>query len=150
MSGLATYGALVGGGAVAGLIVLGTAPALTSVAIMNHTLRHDDDLPGPERTARTAGRIGITVGALAGSAAGVAAVSTLGVPGLGAAGISSGLAAIGAAATGGGMAAGPACVIAAPAAAAAILGYLIYRLTLWLASRTPPATDAIDPAPAAG
>jgi Lecithin retinol acyltransferase len=150
MSGLATYGALVGGGTVAGLVVLGTGPALTSVAIMNHALRHDDDLPGPERAARTAGRIGSAAGAVAASAAGVAAVSALGVPGLGAAGIASGLATIGGAVTGGGMAAGAACVIAAPAAAAAILGYLIYRLTLWLASRLPAATDTIYAVPTAG
>ena len=82
--------------------------------------------------------------------AGVAAVSALGVPGLGAAGISSGLAAIGAVATSGGMAAGAACIIAAPAAAAAIFGYLIYRLTLWLASPTPPAIDTSGPVPSAG
>lgn len=146
MSGLATYGALAGGGAVAGLIILGAAPALTSVAIMHHALRHEDDLPGPERTARAAGRIGAVTGAAAGSVAGIAAVSALGVPGLGAAGISSGLAAIGAAVTGGGMAAGAAWVIAAPAAAAAILGYLAYRICLWLGR---PA-GATDPAPAAG
>jgi hypothetical protein len=36
------------------------------------------------------------------------------------------------------MAAGTMCVIAAPAVAAAALGYLIYRLALWLASSTPP------------
>ena len=150
MSGLATYGALVGGGAVAGLVVLGTAPALTSVAIMHHALRRDDDLPGPERAARTAGRIGTAVGALTGSAAGAAAVSALGVPGLCAAGISSGLAAIGAAATGGGMAIGAACVIAAPAAAAAILGYLVYRIALWLTSPMLPAAGTTDPAPSPG
>ena len=39
---------------------------------------------------------------------------------------------------------------AIPAAAAAILGYLIYRLTLWLASPAPPAIDASDPVPSAG
>jgi hypothetical protein len=150
MSGLAGYGALVGGGAVAGLIVLGALPALANVAIMTHVLRQDDDLPAPERTARTAGRIGAVGGAVAGSAAGVTAVSVLGVPGLGAAGISSGLAAIGAAATGGGMAVGAACVIAAPAAAAAILGYLVYRLAVWLASRRPPAAAVANPAPASG
>jgi hypothetical protein len=150
MSGLATYGSVAGGGAVAGLVVLGTVPALASVAIMHHALRHDDDLPRPERTARTAGRIGAVAGATVGSAAGVAAVSALGVPGLGAAGISSGLAAIGAAATGGGMAVGAACVIAAPAAIAAILGYLVYRIALWLASPTPPATSTTDPAPTPG
>ena len=96
MSGLAGCGALAGGGAVAGLVVLGSVPALASVAIMHHALRRDDDLPGPERAARTAGRIGAIGGAVAGSTAGVTAVSALGVPGLGAAGISSGLAAIGA------------------------------------------------------
>jgi len=150
MSGLATYGVLVGGGAAAGLVVLGTVPALASVAIMHHALRRDDDLPGPERTARTAGRIGAVGGAVAGSVTGVAVVSALGVPGLGAAGISSGLAAIGATATGGGMAAEAACVIAAPAAVAAILGYLVYRLALWLASPNPPATATANPAPSAG
>jgi hypothetical protein len=50
-----------------------------------------------------------------------------------AAGISSGLAAIGGT-LGGGMAAGTICIIAAPAAAAAVLGYLNYQLTLWLSS----------------
>jgi hypothetical protein len=142
MSGLASYGALAGGGAVAGLVVLGAVPALASVGIMHHSLRPDDDLPGPERVARTAGRIGAAGGAVAGTAAGVAAVSALGVPGLGAAGISSGLAAIGATVTGGGMATGAACVIAAPAAIAAILGYLVYRVALWLASPVPPAVAA--------
>jgi hypothetical protein len=150
MSGLASYGALLGGGAVAGLLALSAAPTLVSVAIMHHALRPDDDLPGPERGARTAGRIGTAVGGVAGTAAGVAAVSALGVPGLGAAGISSGLAAIGAAVTGGGMAAGAACVIAAPAATAAILGYLIYRIALLLASPTPPVIDTTHPTPSMG
>jgi hypothetical protein len=148
MSALASYGALAGGGAVAGLVVLGSAPAVASVAIMHHALRPDDDLPGPERTARTAGRIGAAAGALGGLGAGVLTVSALGVPGLGAAGISSGLAAIGTAATGGGMAAGAACVIAAPAAIAAIIGYLIYRIARWLTSRM--TADTTGPALWAG
>jgi hypothetical protein len=63
-------------------------------------------------------------------------------------GISSGLAATGGTA-GGGMAAGAMCVITAPAVAAAVLGYLIYRLNLWLSSSAPPAT-AIRPAPSRG
>lgn len=139
MSGLATYGTLIGGGAVAGMVLLSVAPGLTSVAIMNRALREDDDLPNAERAARTAGRVGSAVGALAGSVGSIAAVSALGFPGLSAAGISSGLAAIGAT-VGGGMAAGTACVIAAPAVAAAVLGYLIYRLALWLPPSIPPAT----------
>ncbi len=63
MSGLAAYGALIGGGAVVGLVLLGAAPGLTSVVIMNRALRHDDNLPHAERFARTTGRIGSTVGA---------------------------------------------------------------------------------------
>jgi hypothetical protein len=102
---------------------------------MNRALRPDDDLPDAERDARKAGRAGSAVGALAGSAGAVAAVRMLGFPGLSAAGISSGLATIGAS-VGGGMAAGTMIAVAAPAAAAAGLGYLIYRLALWLASGT--------------
>jgi Lecithin retinol acyltransferase len=139
MSGLAAYGALVGGGAVAGLVVLGTAPALMSVAIMNRALRQDDDLPQAEREARTAGRLGSAAGAVAGLAGTIAAVSALGVSGLSAAGMSSGLAAIGAT-VGGGMAAGTMIAVAAPAAVATILGYLVYRLAFWLASSTQPTT----------
>lgn len=135
MSGLAAYGTLIGGGAVAGLVLLGAAPGLVSVGIMNRALRPDDDLPDAERTARTAGRAGSAVGALAGSAGAVAAVNMLGFPGLSAAGISSGLATIGAT-VGGGMAAGTVIAVTAPAAAAAVLGYLMYRLALWLASPT--------------
>jgi hypothetical protein len=65
-----------------------------------------------------------------------------------AAGISSGLAAIGGTADEG-MAAGTMCIIAAPAVAAAVPGYLIYRPTPWLSSSAPPAT-AIRPAPSRG
>ena len=146
MSGLASFGAIVGGGAVAGMMVLGTAPALTSVASMRRALREDEDLPTAERAARTAGRHGSAAGAVAGSLGSVAVVSALGVPGLSAAGISSGLAAIGAA-FGGGMAAGTMAVVAAPAITAAVLGYLIYRLAhWWLESGTPPVTG-IPPQP---
>jgi hypothetical protein len=136
MSGLAAYGALVGGGAVAGLVVLGTAPGLATVAIMSKALREDDDLPPRERQARQAGRLGSATGALAGTAGGVAALSALGIPGLSAVGISTGLAAIGGT-VGGGMAAGAVAVIATPALGAAIVGYLAYRLVLWLTSQVP-------------
>ncbi|HUZ56022.1 MAG TPA: lecithin retinol acyltransferase family protein [Streptosporangiaceae bacterium] len=141
MSGLAAYGALVGGGAVAGLVVLGSAPSLATIVIMNKALHEDDDLPQPERDARTTGRVGTVAGALAGSIGSVAAVSALGVPGLSAVGISSGLATIGGA-VGGGMAAGAISVIAAPAVAAAIAGYLAYRFARWLTTPEP------NPAPA--
>jgi hypothetical protein len=142
MSGLAAYGTLVGGGAVAGLVVLGATPSLATVAIMSKALNKDDDLPQPEQNARTAGRVGSAAGAVAGSIGSVAAVSAVGVPGLSAVGISSGLATIGSAVTGGGMAAGALTVIAAPAIAAAVTGYLIYRIVRWLNDQAP------SPAPA--
>lgn len=148
MSGLAAYGTLIGGGAIAGIVALSAAPGLMSIAIMNWALREDDDLPDAECTGCTAGRIGSGADAVAGSIGTVAAVSALGVPGLGAAGISSGLAAIGAT-VGGEMAAGTMCAIAAPAVAAAIAGYLIYQLTLWLSASPAPPT-AISPRPSLG
>jgi hypothetical protein len=135
MSGLAAYGALIGGGAIAGMMLLSAVPGLASVTIINHALREDDDLPANERAARSAGRAGSLAGAIAGSIGSVAAVNALGFPGLSAAGISSGLAAIGSAFNGG-MAAGTICVIAAPAIAAAILGYAAYRLVMWLSADT--------------
>lgn len=146
MSGLASYGALIGGGTVAGMMVLGTGPALASVAIMRRALREDDDLPKAERAARTAGRCGSAAGAVAGLLGSVAAVSALGVPGLSAAGISSGLAAIGAT-FGGGMAAGTMAVVAAPAITAALLGYLMYKLGLWWLESGPLPTTVISPQP---
>jgi hypothetical protein len=134
MSGLAATGGFVGGGAVAGLGVLGAAPGLASVAIVHNALKDDQDLPQDERDARAAGRTGAVVGAGAGLVGGIGAVSAMGtVSGLSAAGISSGLAAVGAG-FGGGMAAGTMAVVAAPAAAAAVVGYGFYRLVRWLRS----------------
>lgn len=128
MSGLATAGATVGAGAVGGLVVLGAAPAALSAAVMNVALRDDVAVPREERSARKVGRRASVAGAAGGSAVGVAAVSAAGsVAGLSAAGITSGLAAIGAT-VGGGMAAGSAIVIAAPAVAAAGIGYGAYRI----------------------
>lgn len=126
MSGLAAQGAVVGGGAAAGITVLGVLPGAASVAVMNVALRDDDTLPDDERAARRAGRVASIAGGVAGTVGGVGAVSALGVSGLSAAGITSGLASVGAA-FGGGMAAGAATVIAAPAIAAAGIGYLAYR-----------------------
>lgn len=128
MSGLATVGGVVGGGAVAGLAALGAAPGLASAAIMQVALADDESLPPSERNARQVGRRVSLAGAAAGTAAGVGAVSSMGaVAGLGAAGITSGLAAVGAG-VGGGMVAGTALVVAAPAVAAAGLGYGTYQL----------------------
>jgi hypothetical protein len=125
MSGLATVGGAVGTGAVGGLVVLGIAPAASAVAVMQVALRDDPALTEGDRSARRVGRATSAAGAVGGTAAGVAAVSTAGVTGLSAAGITSGLATIGAT-VGGGMAAGSAIVIAAPAVAAAGIGFGAY------------------------
>lgn len=132
MSGLATVGGAVGGGAVAGIVALGAAPATLSCVAMRQILADDPTASDEERTARTIGRTATVAGAVAGSASAVGAVSALGtVGGLGGAGIASGLAAIGGS-VGGGMAAGVVITTAAPAVAAAALGYGAYRAYQWL------------------
>jgi hypothetical protein len=131
LSGLAAVGGTVGGGAVAGMAVLGAAPGLVGALAMRKVLEDDPALPTEEREARTVGRTAAAIGAAAGSGGAVLAVSSAGVAGLSGAGIASGLAAIGGT-VGGGMAAGTAIVVAAPAAAAAAVGYGVYRLWKWL------------------
>jgi hypothetical protein len=129
MSGLAA----VGGTAVGGIVVVGTAPAVVSALAMRVVLKDDPILHEDERAARKAGRVATTIGAAAGSAAAIGTVSAAGtVAGLSGAGIASGLAAIGST-VGGGMVTGVAVTAAAPAVAAAALGYGVYRAWKWLA-----------------
>lgn len=132
MSGLATTGAVVGGGAVAGIGVLGAVPGAAMASLFNNTVLADNpSLEDDERQSRSVGRVASYVGAGAGTAGSIAAVSALGTTaGLSAAGITSGLAAIGAT-VGGGMAAGVVVTTAAPVAAAAAVGYGIYKLVRW-------------------
>jgi hypothetical protein len=128
MSGLATTGSIVGGGAAAGIAAVGAAPAAITTGAMFYVLKDDDCLPTEEREARQVGRAATVVGAVGGTAASVGMVAAAGtVSGLSAAGITSGLAAVGAT-VGGGMAAGVVLTAAAPAVAAAALGYGCYRL----------------------
>ncbi|HWC33978.1 MAG TPA: lecithin retinol acyltransferase family protein [Mycobacteriales bacterium] len=144
MSGLATVGGVVGGGAVAGLAVIGAAPAAASALIMNVALKDDDTLPDDERDARKIGRRASVVGGAAGTAAGLTAVSSLGVAGLSGAGITSGLATVGSL-FGGGMAAGTMAVAAAPVAAAAGLGFVAYKLGQRIARSKQPPIDPLAP-----
>jgi hypothetical protein len=131
MSGLAWAGA--GTGAVGGLVAVGAAPAAVTVVAMHRVLRDDPHLPQAERTARLTGRVATIAGGVAGATAAIGSVSTAGaVAGLSAAGITSGLAAVGAT-VGGGMAAGVGIVAAAPAVAAAAVGYGIYCAWRFLA-----------------
>lgn len=132
MSGLASTGAIVGGGAVAGLAILGAVPGAAMASLVNNTVLADDPiLETDERESRAVGRAASYVGAAAGTAGSIAAVSVMGTAGLSAAGITSGLAAIGST-VGGGMAAGVVVATAAPVAAAAAVGYGIYKFVRWI------------------
>ncbi|MDG2990842.1 lecithin retinol acyltransferase family protein [Candidatus Synechococcus calcipolaris G9] len=131
MSGLATVGGVVGGGAVAGVGALGALPALATTGMMYNVLNDDESLPQDERDARSAGRVATTAGAVGGSALALGAIAGAGTAGVSAAGITSGLAAIGGT-VGGGMAAGVGLTVAAPAVAAAALGFGVYKAWQWL------------------
>lgn len=132
MSGLASTGAIVGGGAVAGLAVLGAAPGAAMASLVNNTVLSDNPcLDTGERESRSVGRVASYVGVGAGTVGSIAAVSAAGTTaGLSAAGITSGLAAIGGS-VGGGMAAGVVITTAAPVAAAVAVGYGIYKIVRW-------------------
>ncbi|HAS6052190.1 TPA: hypothetical protein I7122_05490 [Vibrio vulnificus] len=133
MSGLATVGSVVGGGAIAGIGVLGGSGGIAAASLINGTVLKDDEtLCSKERDSRSVGRKATYAGAAAGTAGSIAAVSAAGsVAGLSGAGITSGLAAIGGT-VGGGMAAGVALTTAAPVAAAAAVGYGLYKAVKWL------------------
>jgi hypothetical protein len=128
LSGLAGAGGDVGGGAVAGIGVLGTAPVIAAQAVMDKVLRDDDRLPSREREARGVGRAMIAVGTVAGTTGTVGTIAAAGsVAGLSGAGITSGLAAIGSV-VGGGMSAGIALTVAAPAVATIAVSYGTYKI----------------------
>ena len=133
MSGLATAGSVVGGGAVAGIGVLGAAPGIAMASLVNSTVLKDSPaLEQDERNSRAVGRTASYVGAAAGTAGSIGAISAAGsVAGLSGTGITSGLAAIGGT-VGGGMASGVVIATAAPVAAAAAVGYGVYKLVKWL------------------
>jgi hypothetical protein len=128
MGGLAGIGAVVGGGAVMGLAILGAAPAIATASLVNSTVLADTKEADPqERRDRRAGRIASYAGAVAGTAGSVAAVSGMGsVAGLSASGITAGLAALGGL-IGGGMGMGVALATTAPVIAAAAVGYTTYK-----------------------
>jgi hypothetical protein len=123
----------VGAGAAAGLGLLGTAPALGMAYIMSNTILKDGhSLDEPERDARAVGRTATYIGAAAGTAGSLAAVSASGaIAGLSGTGITSGLVAIGGS-VGGGMVSGAVLATAAPVAAAAAIGYGVYRLIKYI------------------
>ena len=150
MSGLAYIGGLVGGGAVAGIAVLGTAPGAVSAAAMNYVLKDDPILHNKEREARRTGRVSSIIGAGLGSVGSITSVAVVGTAGLSGAGITSGLATVGSV-VGGGMVSGVVITAAAPAVAAAVVGYGAYKLHQYFRSNPqgpgpdskPPQEDAL-------
>ena len=133
MQGLAAVGT-VAGGAIGGLATVGGGIGVAAAHLTNKTLlKHIENADGTqikpehveaENDARRVGRAATYTGA-AGAVAAVSAAGT--VSGLSAAGITSGLAAIGGT-VGGGMATGIAIGVAAPAVAAVVVGYGVYKL----------------------
>lgn len=153
MSGLATAGGVIGGGAAVGPLALALGPAAVSIAAIQVGLRKDDTLPDEENHARRDGKVASLASAAAAGAGGMAAIAGMGtVAGTSAAGIASGLAAIGGV-VGGGMVAGTVAVAAAPAVLAGVAGYGAYALSRKLRGVkhkkwTPPPPAALE-APAA-
>jgi hypothetical protein len=126
MSSLAGAGAVVGGGAIAGIGVLSAGPAAITTMVMDEVLKDDDSLTHQEHEARAVGRTMTNIGVAATTTGVVSAIASGGsVTGLSAAGITSGLAALGTT-VGGGMVAGTTIAVAAPAVAAATVGYGSY------------------------
>ena len=124
-SGLAAAGGVVGGGMALAPAVLAAGPAYLGAKIMNETLfKEQSNLSEEENEARAAARTATNVGVVAGLA-GAGAVTVAG--GASGAAIMGTLAGIGGV-VGGGAIAGTAIVAAAPVAAAAAVGYGIYKL----------------------
>ena len=132
MSGIATVGAVVGGGVIVGISLTGAVPGVIGIAFVSgHRFSDDEHLPAAQRRARRAGKFGgLAAGGLAGLVGVPWAISALGVPGVSAAGITSGLATIGGLA-GGGMASGVVLAVAAPVAGVVLGAYLLHWLWAW-------------------
>lgn len=141
MSALAAVGKVVGGGAVQGLFLLGLVPGLFGTVAVLYATRDRPYLTDEERRGRTVARYAAGVAGVSTGIVGVSLVSAAGtVAGLSGAGIASGLAAVGSLA-GGGMVAGVGLLVAAPAIAAGLLGWLAYRIALWWMA--PPPTSGL-------
>jgi hypothetical protein len=142
MSGLATVGGVIGGGAAFGIGLIGAAPAMASACLLSQTLyKVNDAQPPSEQAGRKAGVYVTAVAGAAGSAGTIGVVGALGATGtLSGAGIASGLAALG-----GSMVGGVAVATAAPAVAAAVAGYCVYLgVTRWRRSYDPPPTPKLQ------
>jgi hypothetical protein len=131
LSALSTTGQLVGGGAVAGLYLLGLVPAGLGVSIVFYVARDKPHLTDSERHARAVARgVGLVTALLTGFVA-IGVLSAVGkTKGLSGAGISSGLASIGNVAGSGGMVSGACVLIGAPVIASSSLSALAYEFMM--------------------
>jgi len=128
MSGLAALGP---GGVIGGIITLVAVPSILSNISVSKTLKDYKYLSQEERSSRKVGRTAAKVGTAVGTIGTVGSISALGAgAGLSGAGITSGLATIGGFVNGG-MFVGVGLSIAAPAVAAAVSGFGLYKIAKW-------------------
>jgi hypothetical protein len=124
MESLAGAGAVVGGGAPAGVVMLAAGPAIAATVAVRHAYRDDPTLPTPERGARASARTVGTVGAVGTMGGTLALISALGVPGLSGPGIATGLVGIG-----GSMLGGVVVAAVAPVAVAVVAARVAFLLS---------------------
>jgi len=143
LSALSATGQLVGGGAVAGLYLLGLVPAGLGVSVVFFVARDKHHLTDRERHARAVARhVGLFTALLSGVVA-IGVLSAAGkTKGLSGAGISSGLASIGNAVGSGGMVSGASVLVAAPVVATGVFSALAYELMMrWQIRSSVPALN---------
>ena len=136
LSALSVTGEIVGGGAVAGLYLLGLVPAGLGVGAVFYVARDKPHLTDHERHARAVARGVALVTALLTGWLAVEALRASGkVRGLSGAGISSGLASIGNRMGSGGMVSGARVLVGAPVVVTEILSAAAYELMMWWQNR---------------
>ena len=137
LSALSATGELFGGGAVAGLYLLGLVPAGLGVAAVFYVARDKPHVTDNGRRAREVARGVALVTALLTGVVAMGFLSAAGkAKGLSGPGISSGLASIGNTAGSGGMVSGASVLVAAPVIATGVLSALAYELMMWWQTRT--------------
>ena len=134
MTGLASAGGLIGGGAAAGPTAIALIPTAASLGIVTRTLRDDETLTDGERASRRAGRTAAKVAAPTSLVAGGVTLWAAGTTGVSAVGISTGLATVGGV-VGGGMMAGTVILASAPAVVVAGAGAGVYFAARFLLGR---------------
>jgi len=144
LSALSATGELVGGGALAGLYLLGLVPAGLGVGAVFYVASDKPHLTDHERHARAMARgVALVTVLLTGWLAVEALRASGKVKGLSGVGISSGLASIGNKVSSGGMVSGVSVLVAAPVITTSVFSTAAYKFMMWWQSRpTVPALSA--------